>query len=369
MLAEGDTVRTGSDGRASIDWPDGSVTRLDVSTTFRIDRLRSGSVLAPSTSVEATQDQGNTFSRVDDLTEAGDRFSIETPTATAAVQGTEYYVLVDGDSSTVVVTDGTVVVTTPSGDEVVVPAGSTVVVDANGAVDGPFPTPAGTLDDEWVRYNDRCDASGGVCPADAGPGAIDSIAIVPADATINLGESQAYSAEAFDAQAQSLGPVAATFAMDGEPCPGGVCTPVTAGDFAVTASFEGFEATGNLTVLTTGDVQVTLDWSAFVDLDLFVTDPNGETVSWQNPGSISGGRLDRDGYADCTPDDPPPENIVWDTSAPSGDYEVTVVVYSMCDTSSVEFDLVVRIGGTVVLSESGVLATDGAEYTTSFTKS
>ena len=368
-VAEGDTIRTGSDGRASIDWPDGSVTRLDVDTTFRIDRLRSGSVLAPSTSVEATQDTGNTYSRVTEIVEGGDRFSIDTPTASAAVQGTEYYVLVDGDSSTVVVTDGAVVVTGSSGEEVVVAAGETVVVNEDGSIDGPFPTPADLLDDDWVRYNDECDASGGVCPADTGPGAIDRIEIVPVDATINLGESQAYSAEAFDETAEPLGPVAASFAIDGAPCEGAVCTPGSAGDFIVTATYEGFEATGTLTVLSTGDVQVTLDWTAFVDLDLWVTDPFGETIRYNNATSSSGGRLDRDGYGDCIPDDPPPENIVWDASAPSGEYTVTVHVYDMCGESSVDFELTVRVGGSVVLSESGVLTTTDETYVTSFSKS
>ena len=368
-VSEGDTVRTGADGRASIDWPDGSVTRLDVDTTFRIEELSGGTVLSPSTAIEGAQETGNTYSRVTELTEAGDRFSIDTPTATAAVQGTEYYVLVGPDgSSTVIVTEGSVVVTTESGEEVVVQAGETVIVDADGEVQGPFPTPADLLDDEWVRYNDECDASGGVCPTEI-PGALDRIEIVPADATINLGESQSYSAEGFDEDGASLGSVDASFTTDEQPCPDGVCTPSEPGDYTITATFEEFSAAGNLTVLATGDIQVTLDWSAFVDLDLYVTDPDGETVSWQNPGSASGGRLDRDGYADCTTDEPPPENIVWDVTAPPGDYLVTVLVYDMCDQPSVEFELTVRIGGQVVLSEGGVLTTAGETYETSFTKS
>ena len=369
-LGVGDTVHTGSDGRASIDWPDGSVTRLDVDTTLRIDRLSGGTVLAPTSAVEATQDSGSTYSRVTDLTDAGDRFSIDTPTASAAVQGTEYYVLVAPDgTSTIVVTDGAVVVTSPTGEEVVVEAGSTAVVNDDGSIDGPSPTPPGIPDDEWVRYNDQCDASGGVCPTEVGPGAIDRIEVVPFDATINLGESQAYSAEAFDGTGEPLGPVTAAFSIDGTPCGGGVCAPEAAGDYVVTASYEGFEATGNLTVLTTGDIQVTLDWAAFVDLDLFVTDPNGETVSWQSTTSSSGGRLDRDGYAGCTTDDPPPENIVWDAAAPSGEYTVIVHVYDMCGESSVDFDLTVRVGGAIVLSETGRLTGDDETYETSFTKS
>ncbi|HSM02545.1 MAG TPA: FecR domain-containing protein [Acidimicrobiia bacterium] len=368
-LSEGDAVRTGADGRASIEWPDGSVTRLDVDTTFRIEELSGGSVLSPSTAIEGTQETGNSFSRVVELTETGDRFSIATPTASAAVQGTEYYVLIGaGGSGTIVVTDGAVVVTTESGEEVVVQTGQSVVVDADGNVEGPFPTTQDTLDDDWVRYNDQCDASGGVCPTDV-PGALDRIEVVPVDATINLGESQAFTAEGFDGDGESLGTVDASFSIDEGACPDGLCTPSEPGDFVVSAEFEGLSATANLTVLATGDIQVTLDWAAFVDLDLYVTDPDGETVSWQNVGSTSGGRLDRDGYAACTTDEPPPENIVWDVTAPPGDYLVGVTVYDMCDQPSVDFELTVRIGGEIVLSETGTLTASGENYDTSFTKS
>ncbi|HEX9644880.1 MAG TPA: FecR family protein [Acidimicrobiia bacterium] len=370
VLSEGDTVRTGADGRASIDWPDGSVTRLDFETTFSIEELSGGgTVLAPATAIESNQDTGSTYNRVTDLTEAGDRFSIDTPTASASVQGTEFYVLVGPDgSTTVIVTEGAVVVTTESGEEVVVEAGETVVVNDDGSIDGPFPTPAELLDDEFVRYNDECNDSGGVCPADFGPGAVDRIEVVPADATINLGESQAYTAEGFDDDGTSVGSVDASFSIDGEPCPGGVCTPGESGDFVVTAEFQGFSATGNLAVLATGDIQVTLEWAAFVDLDLWVTDPSGETIKWDHDTSASGGRLDRDAYGDCTTDDTPPENTVWDATAPSGEYTVTVHVWDMCGGTSADFELTVRIGGEIMLSETGVLTTDDETYETSFTK-
>jgi hypothetical protein len=286
------------------------------------------------------------------------------------VQGTEYYVLLGPDgSSTVIVTDGAVVVMTASGEEVIVQAGSTVVVGADGTIDGPFQTPADLLGDEWVRYNEQCDASGGVCPADFGPGAMDHMEISPFDATINLGESQTYTAEGFDESGTSLGVISASFTLDGEPCSGAICTPETSGDFEVVATFEDFSATGNLTVLATGDIQVTLDWEAFVDLDLWVTDPQGETIKWDHAISESGGRLDRDAYGDCTTDDTPPENAVWDATAPSGEYTVTVHVWDMCGESTVDFGLTVRVGGVIALSETGVLTTADETYTTSFSKS
>ena len=73
-----------------------------------------------------------------------------------------------------------------------------------------------------------------------------------------------------------------------------------------------------------GDVQVTLTWNNTADLDLWVTDPDGERIYFGNRTSASGGQLDRDvisGYG--------PENIFWPPNeAPPGDYLVQVHHYS-----------------------------------------
>ena len=73
-----------------------------------------------------------------------------------------------------------------------------------------------------------------------------------------------------------------------------------------------------------GDVQVTLTWDNTADLDLYVTDPNGETIYWGQTTSSSGGQLDvddTDGYG--------PENIFWENdAAPSGEYLVQLNHYS-----------------------------------------
>ena len=128
-------------------------------------------------------------------------------------------------------------------------------------------------------------------------------------------------------------------------------------DYTITGTFGSHTATANLTVLATGDIQVTLDWTAFVDLDLWVTDPSGETIKFDNPESASGGRLDRDAYADCQFSAVPPENTVWDALAPSGEYLVTVHVYDMCGESEVAFELTVSIEGEVMLVVNDVVLT------------
>jgi hypothetical protein len=43
-----------------------------------------------------------------------------------------------------------------------------------------------------------------------------------------------------------------------------------------------------------GDVKVTLTWDSTADLDLYVRDPDGTTISYQNTTSPSGGQLDVD---------------------------------------------------------------------------
>jgi hypothetical protein len=73
----------------------------------------------------------------------------------------------------------------------------------------------------------------------------------------------------------------------------------------------------------TGDVQITLTWQTPTDVDLWCTDPNGESIGYRHMRSNSGGRLDvddRNGYG--------PENIFWARGrAPAGAYVVHVHHY------------------------------------------
>ena len=355
VLAEGAVIRTSSSGRASLEWFDGSVTRLDYNTEFTITNLQVATAIAGS-QIEADQDSGGTYHRVIELTETGGRFSVDTPTAAAAVQGTTYAVVLNPDGSTsVIVTDGTVLVTSATGAEVAVEAGSMVTVDADGEITGPVPIPDEVRNSGWIQFNETCDE--GSCPTAISPGSVSAIEISPVDATINQGESQAYSTQGLDSAGNPVGQVPATYDMNGVPCDGSNCTPLEPGDYTVTATFAEHTATANLTVLATGDIQVTLDWSAFADLDLWVTGPDGETIKYDSPASSSGGRLDRDAYPDCEFSQVPPENTVWDTTAPSGEYLVTVHLYNICGESEVAFELTVSIGGEVILVVDDVVLT------------
>jgi hypothetical protein len=74
----------------------------------------------------------------------------------------------------------------------------------------------------------------------------------------------------------------------------------------------------------TGDIQVTLSWNNYDDLDLYVVDPYGEEISHKNRVASSGGCLDIDmNFRKQSIN--PIENIYWPTNkAPRGKYKVYV---------------------------------------------
>ncbi|MDR2120324.1 MAG: hypothetical protein LBP64_05550 [Tannerella sp.] len=71
-----------------------------------------------------------------------------------------------------------------------------------------------------------------------------------------------------------------------------------------------------------GSIQVTLRWNNVNDIDLHVTDPNGETIYWDHKNSVSGGYLDYDNRISHGP-----ENIFWHEAELKGNYFVYVHHY------------------------------------------
>lgn len=106
----------------------------------------------------------------------------------------------------------------------------------------------------------------------------------------------------------------------------------------------------------TGDVQVTLEWSEPVDLDLHVTDPAGETISFRAPESTSGGELDLDAcaaLANCSAGQHV-ENVFWPVgAAPEGDYTALVDHFNGSDPA--DYELTVRTDGQLVDTIVGTL--------------
>jgi hypothetical protein len=159
-LRAGDTVRTGPDGRAEIEYFDGSITRLDFDTTFTLRDLASYPDTPGSKLIEGEQAEGRTFERVTELTDSQSRFDVETPTATASVRGTSYVLTVHPDGSTELWVlpddepgESSVVLILPDGTEIVVSEGEGVIVHPDGSAEGPFLLTAEQLDDGFIQFN------------------------------------------------------------------------------------------------------------------------------------------------------------------------------------------------------------------------
>lgn len=123
-----------------------------------------------------------------------------------------------------------------------------------------------------------------------------------------------------------------------------------------------------ITAVGTGDVQVTLTWQANVDVDLYVTDPSGDTVYYGNTRVASGGELDRDNQCGNF-EWGRPENIFWPPGgAPSGQYKVSVRYYGYCgegEAPSVNWSVRTVVGG-VSRTYSGTLAPYESQEVTTF---
>jgi len=84
----------------------------------------------------------------------------------------------------------------------------------------------------------------------------------------------------------------------------------------------------------TGNLQISLSWNADpgIDLDLYVTEPGGETISYLNDTSAAGGALDQDNqcwqYVNGQS-----ENIYW-TNPPAGQYTIKVEFFGRCESNS-----------------------------------
>lgn len=85
----------------------------------------------------------------------------------------------------------------------------------------------------------------------------------------------------------------------------------------------------------TGFIQVTISWDTGADIDLYVTGPLGDTLSFQRPSTPSGARVDHSGRGDCGSSMPNAriENIRWVGTRPAGGiYEVEVRYWGECIT-------------------------------------
>jgi hypothetical protein len=97
------------------------------------------------------------------------------------------------------------------------------------------------------------------------------------------------------------------------------------------------------TSVGTGDVQITLSGysASAIDLDLWVTDPEGGMCYYGNDNTSSGGHLDRDNLCSNYINGRP-ENIYWNDPT-SGNYLIQVNWYSGCSGSVSSIPYSVRV--------------------------
>lgn len=90
----------------------------------------------------------------------------------------------------------------------------------------------------------------------------------------------------------------------------------------------------NIIGVSSGDIQVSITWDTYTDVDLYVRDPSGAVIYYAQKTSPTGGALDLDSNAACNPPFRQNENIFWPTlSAPSGRYDVWVNLWSACSVT------------------------------------
>jgi hypothetical protein len=162
LLAVGDAVKTGADGRAALVFAEG-VVRVDYDTNLKI---------TADTPLSSELSSGQAYVRVTELTETGDRVSVATPTATASVRGTIFNIRLTKDSSTLVyaLEDTTIVEDRVSGS-LKLRVGTKVTASPKGTLGHPEPLTAADLNEEWTLFNRSLDAGGGASPAGGTPGA------------------------------------------------------------------------------------------------------------------------------------------------------------------------------------------------------
>lgn len=99
-----------------------------------------------------------------------------------------------------------------------------------------------------------------------------------------------------------------------------------------------------------GAIQITLAWQTGADIDLYVTDPSGFQISYQNPQSPTGGVLDHDARGACVQSSDTIENVFWSTpTPPRGQYVVELHYWGDCGVAGVTpAQVSISVGGQIV---------------------
>jgi hypothetical protein len=155
LLNHGDLLTTDKNTRAAVRFTDdGSILRMNPNTDLQIRAEGDRTAMRKTLQV----DFGELWARIQKQPE-GAGYRIETPTAVAAVKGTEFFVRVDETGTTIITTEGVIEFFNDVGT-VEIPAGFTGSVGTSATV---APNMAGTKPDEIASF-------GGIAEGE-GPGA------------------------------------------------------------------------------------------------------------------------------------------------------------------------------------------------------
>ena len=122
-----------------------------------------------------------------------------------------------------------------------------------------------------------------------------------------------------------------------------------------------------------GAIQVTASWDTGADVDLYVTDPAGETIMYnaEHRRSASGGAMDHDARGDCRREQEHVnvENVFWgEARPPSGVYKVDVAYFGPCgDAGDTHTTVSIAVGGKVLGVFNYTLTREQRVHVASFT--
>ena len=112
---------------------------------------------------------------------------------------------------------------------------------------------------------------------------------------------------------------------------------------------------------SSGNIQITLAWNSGADIDMYVTDPAGETISYSHTQAASGGHLDHDARGNCRQgqQNNTIENVYWDSpQPPSGTYQVALHYWGECNSNAgpTNTTLSIAVGGQIIGAYNYTLA-------------
>ncbi|MGC9317638.1 MAG: FecR family protein [Armatimonadota bacterium] len=142
----GSAVKTGVDSTVTLNWVDGSRIRLGPKTSIKVRKCSLNTSTKKATSLFEL-DAGHIWARVLTMLRSESKFEIRTPTATAGVRGTVFYVGVgETGETTLAVYEGAVSLEADASAETVQPGQQAMVVEGS----APSVMPA-TGDLDWAQ--------------------------------------------------------------------------------------------------------------------------------------------------------------------------------------------------------------------------